>query len=279
MSLSSQESLSLQTEGMYARLLVPSEVPASLIVCIHGGGCNGRYFDLSSFSFAAAALGAGHAVLTVDRPGHGASPAVETAAPIRHAALLVPPLVEKALFELGASDLPVALFGHSIGGAVALHCAAQSPGMPACIVTSGIGARPTRAAMMWHDGLGRGDDVVLPQEFFFGPEGSFDWRAPIAIRKSAEPWCRADVDEVLLEWPREFEALAARITASTLCILSEHERIWETGEAAREAMCRNFTGARAVVEVAAGGGHLYEVHRNWSAHAGRIIAFIEEHIE
>lgn len=272
------ESLSLQAHGLHARLIVPATPPASLIACIHGGGCNGRYFDLPSFSFAAAAVKAGHAVLAIDRPGHGASPASTAMAPVRHAAGLASAVVAKARAELGDDRMSVALFGHSIGGAVAMHCAALAPGVPTCLVTSGIGVRPTRAAMAWHRGLSDADGVLLPHEFFFGPEGSFDWRAPIAIRKSAEPWCRADVDEILLDWPGQFDAVAARVAAPALCILSEHERIWENDAAAIGAMRGGFAGG-ATVEIAAGGGHLYEVHRNWSAHAGRIIAFIEEHIK
>lgn len=279
MSLPIPESLSLQADGLHARLIVPATPPALLIACIHGGGCNGRYFDLPSFSFAAAAIEAGHAVLAIDRPGHGASPASAAMAPVRHAAGLVPAVVAKALAELGDDSISVALFGHSIGGAVAMHCAAQAPGMAACLVTSGIGVRPTRAAMAWHGGLGGGGDVLLPHEFFFGPDGSYDWRAPIALRKSAEPWCKADVDEILLDWPGQFEAVAACIAAPVLCILSEHERIWNNDAAAIGAMRGGFATGRATVEIATGGGHLYEVHRSWSAHAGRIIAFIEEHIK
>ena len=278
MSPLTPESLSLQANGLHARLTVPATAPVSLIACIHGGGCNGRYFDLPSFSFLDAAIAAGHAVLAIDRPGHGASPASAAMTPVHNAAALLPEVVAKALAELGDDDLAVGLFGHSIGGAVAMHCAALAPGMLTCLVTSGIGVRPTRAAMAWHRGLCDADDVVLPQEFFFGPEGSFDWRAPIAIRKSAEPWLRADVDEILLDWPGQFDAVAARVAAPALCIFSEHERIWENDAAAIGAMRGGFAG-RATVEIAAGGGHLYEVHRNWSAHAGRIIAFIEEHIK
>lgn len=279
MTTPTPKSLSLQADGLHARLIVPATPRASLIACIHGGGCNGRYFDLPSFSFAAAAIKAGHAVLAIDRPGHGASPTSAAIAPVRHAAGLVPAVVAKALAELGDHSISVALFGHSIGGAVAMHCAAEAPGMVACLVTSGIGVRPTRAAMAWHGGLGEAGDVLLPHEFFFGPDGSFDWRAPIALRKSAEPWSKVEVDEILLDWPGQFKAVASSIAAPVLCILSEHERIWENDTAAMEMMRSGFAVGRATVEIAAGGGHLYEVHRSWSAHAARIIAFIEEHIK
>lgn len=271
-----REPILLSREDFCARLF-PIKQPLSLIVCVHGGGCNGRYFDLPSYSFTAAALRAGHAVLAIDRPGHGASPALAAMMPLWHTAPLIANVVAKALVALGDNKVPVALFGHSIGGAVAMHCAAQVPDMYACLVTSGIGVRPTCAAIAWHEKLNAADDIMLPNEFFFGPEGSFDWRAPIAIRSCAEPWRKAEIDEVLLEWPSQFKAVAGRIAKPALCILSQHERIWENDAAAIEKIKSGFTIGRASVEIAEGGGHLYEVHRRWATHSRRIIAFVEEH--
>lgn len=268
----------LQANGLHGRLSTGADHPASLIVCIHGGGCSARYFDLPSFSFRKLAVEAGHAVLMVDRPGHGASPSRDVPDPVRAAAGLLPELVRKACEALGDRALPVAAFGHSIGGAVALHWAAADAATLKCLVTSGVGGRPTEAALAWHQGLRAGDNVVLPHGFFFGPEGSFDWRAPIALRRSGEAWRKDEVDEILLRWPERYGDLVSRITCPTLCILSENERIWETREVELAAMRASFAPGVARVELAAGGGHLYEVHRNWSAHAGRIIAFVEGHI-
>lgn len=269
----------LEAGDLHGRLIRTGGRPASLIVCVHGGGCSGRYFDLPSFSFAEAALGAGHAVLMVDRPGHGMSPPTDRPDPIYSASLLLTALVRRAVAACGDPDLPVAAFGHSIGGAVTMHWAAQSPPMLKCLVTSGIGSRPTDAALAWLRGLHGATDIVLPHGFFFGPDGSFDWRAPIALRKSGEPWRKEEVDEVLLRWPDQFASVASRIDCPVLVILSEHERIWENDEGALMAIRDAFVPGHGRVEIAAGGGHLYEVHRNWSVHAERIIAFIEGHIE
>ncbi|MGH6697168.1 alpha/beta hydrolase [Sphingopyxis sp.] len=269
----------LEADGLHGRLVRNEGRPASLIVCVHGGGCSGRYFDLPSFSFAGAALGAGHAVLMVDRPGHGMSPPIDGPDPIYSASRLLTKLVGEAVMACGDPDLPVAAFGHSIGGAVTMHWAAQSPPMLKCLATSGIGSRPTDAALAWLGKLHGDGDIVLPQAFFFGPDGSFDWRAPIALRKSGEPWRKDDVDEVLLRWPDRFAAVASCIRCPVLAILSEHERIWENDENALKAMRDGFAPGGGQVEIAAGGGHLYEVHRSWSVHAERIIAFIEGHIE
>lgn len=271
--------LELKADGLHGRLIRTDGRPASLIVCVHGGGCSGRYFDLPSFSFAKAAFDAGHAVLMVDRPGHGMSPPLDGQHPIYAASLLLTKLVGRAVAACGDRDLPVTAFGHSIGGAVTMHWAAQSPPSLKCLVTSGIGSRPTEAALAWLDELQGDGDIALPQTFFFGPDGSFDWRAPIALRKSGEPWRKDEVDEVLLRWPDLFASVASRIDCPVLAILSEHERIWENDDNALKAMRDGFAPRPARVEIAAGGGHLYEVHRNWSAHAERIIAFIEGHIE
>ncbi|MBB5685741.1 alpha/beta fold hydrolase [Sphingobium boeckii] len=268
----------LEYSNLHGRLVTSESEPISLIVCVHGGGCNGRYFDLPSFSFVNEAVATGHAVLIVDRPGHGVSPAIDAAAPIRSAAALLSGLAKRAGKALGNADLPVSVFGHSIGGAVAMHWAAEPHSTLKCVVTSGIGARPSITAMAWHGCLNAENDIVLPRAFFFGPDGSFDWRAPIALRRSAEPWRRQDVDEVLLQWPEQYSSVAARISCPTLSILSEHERIWETDDATLEFMRGSLANVHSIVEIAAGGGHLHEVHRNWSVHAKRVINFIEGHI-
>jgi len=271
-------SLLLDTNGLHGRLLTGAVNPASLILCIHGGGCNGRYFDLPSFSFAREALSAGHAVLAIDRPGHGLSAAVDTSKPVQSAADTLPDLLAQALDAMDLNDLPLALFGHSIGGAVAMHFAATSPPNLACLVTSGIGHQPTPAAMAWHKSLNPNAPIQLPHEFFFGAEGSFDWRAPIAIRKSADVWLKADIDEVLIDWPTQFTSVASLITAPALCILGEHERIWRNGDADVTEISQGFTLTQGCVEIVSDGGHLNEVHKNWRLHASRIIAFIDNNL-
>lgn len=269
----------LEANGLHGRLITGTESPASLILCIHGGGCNGRYFDLPAFSFANEAVRGGHAVLAIDRPGHGLSAAVDTAKPIQLAAELLPNLIAKALEAMDLCGLPLALFGHSIGGAVAMHFAATSPSHLACLVTSGIGHQPTPAAMAWHKSLDANAAIQLPHNFFFGAEGSFDWRAPIAIRKSADVWLKADIDEVLLDWPTQFTSIASRIAAPTLCILGEHERIWRNDAGDLSEISQYFTSTQGCAEIASDGGHLNEVHKNWRLHASRIIAFIEDNLE
>ena len=271
-------SILLQANGLHGRMITGRSKPASLIICIHGGGCNGHYFDLPSFSFANEAVNAGHAVLTVDRPGHGLSPALDAARPVQLAAGLLPSLVTKALEALHVTWLPLAVFGHSIGGATAMHYAATLPQDLVSVVTSGIGFQPTVAALTWHDSLRAETEIQLPHEFFFGAEGSFDWRAPIAIRKSADIWLKADIDEILLDWPRRFGSVASHIAAPVLCILGEHERIWRNDEVMMAEMAQNFSSPQSRVEIAADGGHLNEVHKNWHAHANHILAFINNHI-
>lgn len=274
----SSNSIILQANGLHGRLITGAGKPASLILCIHGGGCNGRYFDLPSFSFANEAINSGHAVLTIDRPGHGLSPAVDAPTPVQFAAALIPDLLAKAMDALCVTSLPLAVFGHSIGGAVAMHYATTLPPHLVCLITSGIGFQPSVAATTWHESLRPDSDIQLPHEFFFGAEGSFDWRAPIAIRKSADIWLKADIDEILLGWPEQFGSVASRINLPVLCILGEHEHIWRNDASMIAEMRQFLPSHHSRVEIAADGGHLNEVHKNWCLHAKRIIAFIDIHI-
>lgn len=231
---------------------------APLLVLIHGGGCNSRYFDLPGFSVLRAARDQNLHVLLVDRPGHGLSPAGE-GAPIEAAAREIAQLTREI-----ARGRPLFLIGHSIGGAVALTMAAADPGPRiAALAVSGIGDRPAPPVRDWYEAACRSGTVPEPRaQLFFGPQGSYDWRGPAALRKSAEPWQLGELEDTILAWPRRCPVLLGRIEAPVHVRLAEFEQIWEAGPYAL-ARIRGLLGRSPAVDAAIlpGGGHLYEVHR------------------
>jgi pimeloyl-ACP methyl ester carboxylesterase len=229
-----------------------------LLVCIHGGGCNARYFDLKGFSVVERALARGMPVLLVNRPGHGGSAPPRTERAIDEAAALIPPLIQEV-----RGDRPVVIIGHSIGGAVALALAAKPTAWPLkAIAVSGIGDRITAEFEQAWSTLLSGVPVETDINHFFGPEGTYRWTAPMALRQASEPWQGDEVVDVVQEWPLRFAATAGKVGAAVHLRLAEHERIWDNSEEAvtrmREALGRS---ARVDAAILPDGGHLYELHK------------------
>lgn len=235
-----------------------------LLLCIHGGGCNAGYFDLPGFSTAAAALKRGLPVLLVNRPGHGGNPPLHGNRQIEHAARLIRAFVDEVRSEHLPGCAGIAIIGHSIGGAVALTMASARGDWPLRgVAVSGIGEVPTPAVRDWWSAPD--PDLFVSAEaavrLFLGPEGTYSWRAPIALRKSSEPWCKAEVAEVIREWPRRLPELASRIDVPVHLRLADHDRIWESSDTALAQFRARFHNApRADAGILPDGGHLYEIH-------------------
>lgn len=240
----------------------PERAPeAPLLVCIHGGGTNGGYFDLKGNSTLAAAHARGLPVLLPNRPGHGGSAPPRTDRVIAEAADAISALIAEAGPRIGGDGIVV--IGHSIGGAVALNLVGGCPELPfRGVAVSGIGDHPSEAAECWLEGVLAGSAPEPPASFFFGPEGTYSWRGPAALRRAAESWRRDEVIEVMTAWPERFEAVAAAIRVPVQFRLAEHEQIWLTGTTSltriAAALCR---AAEIDVALLPEGGHLYEAHK------------------
>jgi pimeloyl-ACP methyl ester carboxylesterase len=247
---------------LHAVIRSARSLPRALLVCVHGGGCTGRYFDLRGFSFAEQAVARGYLVGMVDRPAYGGSPPPATDRPIAEAAALIARAIPVLVADLLPHGGPVALVGHSIGGAVAIECAGYTPEIVSAVAVSGIGAVPSAAAMAAFDraqGEGLPDP---PPKLFFGPDGTFDWRGPIALRAASAPWRGDELRELRKEWPGRFAAAAEAVKQPVHLRLAEHEQLWETGPQALAGLRRAFAAAESAdVAILPGGGHLYEIHK------------------
>lgn len=245
-------------------LALPACQPeAPLLVCIHGGGCNGQYFDLKGRSMARAALQRGMPVLLVDRPGYGRSMPRAYGSPIALGAAAVRALITVVREESRElAGRPVAIIGHSIGGAVALTFAAdRSAEPPAVLCVSGIGDRPTPEVAAFAQYGSARPRVEPPAYWFFGPERTYGWQGVTALRRASEPWRTDEVDEVISVWPARWQAIAGAIRCPVHFRLAEFERIWETTPQALSRIASSFTRTSADAAILPDGGHLYEVHR------------------
>lgn len=256
--------------GIGSRYVPGSDPARPLIVCIHGGGCNGWYFDLPDHSFRALAEKRGYPLLIVDRPGHGASNMSRQG--LAASARTIRDHVEDVADRNWHSQW--CLLGHSIGGAIAMLIAGDlRPSALRALAISGIGAEPMPAAMAW-SAAGAGD-AVAASSLLFGPLRSFTWKAPAMLRQCAEPWDASEVVEVLNYWPDRFADVARGVMVPLHLRLAEGEGIWRTGSAEVARLAALFAQAPSVdAALLPEGGHLYELHFGGSRHmAGQLDFF------
>lgn len=237
-----------------------------LLVCIHGGGCNGDYFDVTGCSMLAAARERGFAVLRVNRPGHGGTPTPVGARPVATS----PAPIRRFIDEVRAGPAPasngVALIGHSIGGAVALRLAGEGADWPLrAVAVSGIGDRvaPDMAGVSVDRDAERVDAPRGLDALLFENGGRpLSWRALASLRRAAEPWLVSEVLEIVEDWPVQWPAVARAVAVPVQVRLAEHERLWATGQAAIDRIAALLSAAPVVdAALLPEGGHLYEVCR------------------
>jgi pimeloyl-ACP methyl ester carboxylesterase len=253
--------------GRLFRPEVPCDLP--LLVCIHGGGSNGRYFQLKGRSLADMAIARGFPVLLIDRPGHAGNPAFAGSSPIANSVPAIRCFIDEVRAGPASPDAArsVVVIGHSIGGAVALHLAADRAEWPLLgIAVSGIGD-VSPAAVRAMPLPAYTPDFAPPSAFaeaiFHDPARTLDWKALASLRTATEPWRTAEVTEIVNDWPAQWSSVARAIDVPVHLRLAEHDRIWETGETAVARMAAAITRSpRIDAGLLLDGGHLYEAHRN-----------------
>lgn len=250
------------------RLITPKahrDLP--LLVCIHGGGSNGRYFQLKGRSLCDEAADRGFPVLLIDRPGHGGNPAWAGPRPIAGSVPAIRRFVDEVRARQAGEDHGIAVIGHSIGGAVALRLAAERGDWPLLgIAVSGIGdVSPPSVRLMRvaPDVIEFVPPPAFAEALFYDPDRTLDWRALASLRAATEPWLTSEIAEIVVDWPVQWRSVARAIDVPVHLRLAEYDRIWETGEAAVARMAAALERApRVDTGLLRRGGHLYEAYRD-----------------
>ncbi len=258
---------------------VPS--PRGLILALHGGGYTARYFDVPGQSFLRLAAAAGYAAVAVDRPGYGA--ARDRPLQFDRQLALLAEAGRWALSASGATNLPLFIHGHSIGGMLALLIAGSDTDLP----ISGIGmtgAGPDnheRAAAAIRARAASSDShsesaPELRTFLMMGPAGTYDPRLAAYDGARDVPSAVADLRDAA-NWAQAFPAAAARCPVPVQFVVPEHDALWRSDAAAMDGVARLFAKAPFVdVRVQKMAGHAVELHHLAKAHAYRALAFAEE---
>jgi pimeloyl-ACP methyl ester carboxylesterase len=216
-----------------------------LLLLLHGGGVDAHYFD----PVVEVAAANGFPTIALNRPGYTDSGSASFA---RQAEAIDAAIDE--LWETWGGGRPGAVvFGHSIGGAVAVHLAARKPSWPLLgISITGISASvPPFLVQVW-ESLPAGDRIA------FTPEASGTIRlAGAAEHEPATP--TDDLLEVAKAWPDDLPRLAAEITVPVQYAIGERDKLWVVGETAAREIAALFPNAPYVdAQLLPGVGHAVE---------------------
>ena len=258
-------------KGWHAQRTVEPDGDANptLIVCLHGGGCTSKYFDLEGVSFVERATGQGFEVLNLDRPGHGLSERLPRGPELlARNARVINEAISEAVVTLRATD--VVLVANSIGGAIAICLAAANPPWLRGVAVASVGIRPRTMLPRLVNPLRLAlYSFELPafaqKRSFFGSKGSYDpGVAELSTRELKAPAVLDELHEIAFWWPKYNAVFAADVRVPVDAALGEWDALWNSNTVDTDDFGRLFTASpRVTSRLIEGAGHCVDLH-----HAG-----------
>lgn len=278
--------IGLDRRRLAGLVALPDEVGSSpLLVALHGGMHNARYFDLPGQSFLDLACAHGYPAVAIDRPGYGESSALPPADNTfeEFVAVLVPAIAE-AFATLAPTGPGVVLVGHSIGGMLAGMIAASIQDFPVIGISShGHGTRfipqteeAFAAAARDPDSKVIDPPVEARAQFFMGRAGTYDPAILDLATDVFEPMTKAEMVDALKS-PARLHTTAPLIRAPVQYILGQDENLWtatpqSVAEYGHLHSAAPFVDARLMPNV----GHNIDMHFLGRALHLRQLAFAAE---
>jgi pimeloyl-ACP methyl ester carboxylesterase len=261
-------------------LAEPSDPPRATVLALHGGGMHAGYFhgrahpDLSLLTLGAEL---GYTVLSLDRPGYGASDDGQGFSLERQTDLVWAALDHFAdKHDTGAG---VFLVGHSYGMKLCVFLAGSARGGELIgLDVSGAGLRyhPDRAAIV-HEGAT--DPAMSPREAFelfwgpahlYPPEAFSGRNRPMADVPPAEQTEARD-------WPELLQVQAPRVTVPVRFTIADHEKWWDNSAEALAEFRSLFSSApRLEIRWQPSAGH--NISLGWAARGYHLhaLGFLED---
>lgn len=265
-----------------ARLRLPEQQARGIIVALHGGTYDASYYHHGKGSLLDLAAALGYIAIAVDRPGYGSARGADPQLLTFDGQTSVLAQAIANIWSGIGQRKDLVLTGHSIGGMLALCVAATQPPVPLRgVEVSGIGELwQPGLREMWTSLISDAAEVVIPagahNQVMYGPEGSFDPQDQAQLTHLIRPLPMPELTDVV-SWSERLPSVAANIHVPVCATLAEHDRIWQSDQAARLALARHFTASPAVrAEPFPGVGHSIELHFAARAYQLRQLAFAEE---
>lgn len=260
--------------------------PRGTIVALHGGRYSAEYWNdpvTRQHSLLDLGAGVGFNVLAVDRPGYGASfghPADRGDAAAQSALLL------RMLAELpGQLDVGRSIFviGHSMGGIVAIHMAANdTEGRIHGVAVSGLPLRFPEGMPVNKPLLTTGVEHLPAvdrdhmRRMFYGPEGTWDPSVLDYDHENQRPCPVAEFRDAVT-FPAMFEDLAAQVRIPIQVVIAEHEASSVGGESTLRRASEAMVGSpRCESWIQPATGHNISLHHVAGAYHLRALGFFEE---
>lgn len=251
-----------------------------LLVCLHGGGYDSRYFDAPGRSLVARASAAGFPIVSLSRPGYPADDNSARQQPsFSQAARIIAEVVADVWDQLGTGRPGIVLIGHSIGAAVAIHVAAEKVSWPlAGLAISGISDTPAPVVVELLRQLP--PDIALPmppellRSLFYGPDWTLNATTLTDLASLSVRTPSADLVELNTSWADDLPKVAPHINVPLHYVLAEFDGLWETSAERVGAIARHFSRAPTVeASFWRCVGHNIEHHRLGDAYARAVLAF------
>jgi pimeloyl-ACP methyl ester carboxylesterase len=276
-----------ETAGLSGLEAVPSGRPRGLLLALHGGGYDARYWHHSEMAPASLlTLGAllGYHVIAVDRPGYRGSAG---SAPLGLSLFAQPKQIFALVDRIDAGrELPLFVIGHSMGGILTLIMAAAEGSRIAAVDVSGVPLRYPPEMVAVISGVQKAaidanatHTPAVTEEMqriiFYGPDGSFNPKILI-MGDHLHPMPLAEAADAAA-CPERLPPLLGRISAPVQWTVAEQETSSVGGEEILDEIQQLLTGSRHVrTQLQRNSGHNISLHYIAMAYHLRAFAFFEE---
>lgn len=261
-------------------LVTEVEDPQAVIVAIHGGGTTAMYFDCpghASYSLLRTGAAAGFTVVALDRPGYGSSaPYPEAMVSGEQRVNLAYGAVDRILGERprGAG---IFVWGHSGGCELTLRLAVDARGADLLgIELAGTGRHYHPAAKEILKTATRERRPSGMRELLWSPEQSYP--PEVLNGATVSPSAPAYEDQMVSDWARQtFPELAPAVRVPVHFSIAEHEKVWQTDDAAVTEVGALFTGApRFVVHRQPDAGHNISLSHAAPIYHSKVLEFVRD---